>query len=80
MQLPQMAQYMAQIQIESQVSVSQVIDFLLLGVKVSKLKLNIVQGNCCILSMDLMPGPQKGPKWYFQSKFSISKINGFFFI
>ena len=32
---------------------------------------NQLQGNCCILWIDITPGPQKVPKLYFQSYFFI---------
>ena len=35
-------------------------------------KINILQRNCCILRIDLMPGPQNVTKLNFQSQFSMS--------
>ena len=38
------------------------------------LRINIPKGNYCILSFALMASRQKGPKFDFQSQFSMSKI------
>ena len=42
------------------------------------LKINILKGNHCILRIRGAPVCQKVPKSYFQSQFSMSKVNGFF--
>ena len=60
-------------------NVSYVIEFLTWWVLKSKVfaqKSTIVKWNCSILWIDIAPGPQKGPKLYFQSHFSMSKNNG----
>ena len=43
--------------------------------KVFAQKSTVFKWNCCILWIDIVPGPQKVPKLYFQSQFSMSKIN-----
>ena len=62
-------------------NVSYVMEFLAWCVLKSKIfaqKSTAFKWNCCILWIDIVPGPQKVPKLYFQSQFSMSKINRIF--
>ena len=41
-------------------------------------RIDMLKGNRCILRIQGAPVRQKVPKSYFQSQFSMSKINGIF--
>ena len=41
-------------------------------------RIDMLKGNCFILRIQGAPVLQKGPKSYFQSQFSMSKIDRFF--
>ena len=76
--------FLARVKISTHVlyiNVSYVMEFLawwVLKNRVFAQKSTVVKWNCCILWIDIAPGPQKVPKLYFQSQFSVSKINQIF--
>ena len=61
-----------------QISVSQVIEFLLWGVKKTSILAKIEDTSSKLLYFVNRPGLQKVPKLYFQSQFSMSKTTDLF--